>query len=161
MAINAKRTIQNLQILLIFVILIFTLMYRKAIILIAIILTSLCVQSQVFFSCTHRDFYNWDNISETFVFVEDAGYDESSLFEINQAETMFSHTTPTMTSAYYIREKEYDEELEVYTYQVKSDVGNSYTYFFDIKNEQVRALIDNDDEAIMVVFTVKKIWIEE
>ena len=136
-------------------------MYRKVLILTAIILTSLCVHSQVFFSCTHRDFYNWDNNTESFVFVEDAGYDENSLFELNKAETMFTHTTPTLQSAYYIREKEYDEELEVYTFEVKSDVGNNYTYFFDLKNEQIRILIDDEEETILVVFTVKKIWTEE
>lgn len=134
---------------------------RKLVTIFTILICGITAHSQIFVSCTHRDFYNWDNNTETFVFVDDAGYDESSLFEINEAETMFTHTTPTMTSAYYIREKEYDEDLNVYTYSVKSDVGNSYTYFFDIKNEQVRALVDNDDETYMVVFSVKKIWIEE
>ena len=46
---------------------------------------------------------------------------------------MFIHTTESIQSAYYILEKEMDEESGVMIYSVESDVGNPYVYFFDLE----------------------------
>ena len=77
---------------------------------------------------------------------------------MNKAETMFTHTTETMKSAYYVESKEYDEKNEVYTYFVTSDVGNKYDYIFDSKNKEVRVVIKKEEETILLTFTLKAIF---
>lgn len=52
-----------------------------------------------------------------------------TLFEINPAGTVITHTTPEMTSSYFVQSKSNDGV--VFTYEVKSDAGNSYTFKLD------------------------------
>jgi hypothetical protein len=63
-----------------------------------------------------------------------------------------------MKSTYYVNSKEHDEEKDVWSYQVTSDVGNQYQYVFDPKNKQIRVLYVADGKAKLVVFTVKAIF---
>jgi len=74
---------------------------------------------------------------------------------MNESETMFTHTIETMKSTYYVNSSEYDETNKVWLYEVTSDVGNKYTYIFDIKNMQIRALYEKDGQTKLIVFTVK------
>jgi hypothetical protein len=55
----------------------------------------------------------------------------STLFEINPAGTVITHTTPDMTSSYFVQSKSNDGT--VFTYEVKSDAGNTYTFKLDTK----------------------------
>jgi len=61
--------------------------------------------------------------------------DESSLFMLNPAETMFEHTTPAMKSTYYVQSKSNDGK--VFSFEVKSDVGNSYTFDLNLKEDKL------------------------
>ena len=65
-------------------------------------------QAQVSFSCYHREYCTWDDEKEEFV--DCHGYDEASLFVMNESETMFTHTTEDIKSTYYVKEREYDED---------------------------------------------------
>lgn len=124
-----------------------------------ILLTLVCVTStiaQISFSCYYREYCKWNQYSKEY---EDCnGFDESSLFVMNKAETMFTHTTETMKSTYYVNEKDYDEENDVWTYYVTSDMGNKYFYVFDPKNKEIRAAFTRDGETIMVKFYIKAIF---
>ena len=114
-------------------------------------------KAQVSFSCYHREYCPWDDRLEDFG--DCHGYDEASLFVMNESETMFTHTTETVKTTYYVKEKEYDEDLEVWTYYVTSDVGNEYIYIFDPNNKEIRVvMIDDDDEITMLRFYVKAIF---
>jgi hypothetical protein len=112
--------------------------------------------SQLNISCKYREMCLWNEASESF---EDCkGYDENSRFRINQDETMFIHTTESIQSAYYINEKEIDEETGVMIYYVESDVGNEYVYFFDLEHDEVRIAAEMEGEMVMVRFMIKKVW---
>lgn len=111
------------------------------------------LKAQVSFSCTYRQYCDWLEYSQEFGNCE--GYEESSLFTMNESETMFTHTIETMKSTYYVNSSEYDETNKVWLYEVTSDVGNKYTYIFDIKNMQIRALYEKDGQTKLIVFTVK------
>lgn len=115
--------------------------------------------AQIYFSCTHRSIYKYNTYSESFDYIE--GYDENSLFEINEDLTMFTHTTPSITSSYYMKNSEFDESTKQLTADVKSDVGNDYYYIFDITNETVKIGYTKNEELYMIKFTVKKIWVDE
>ena len=113
--------------------------------------------SQVSFSCTYREYCSWNDYKQKYENCK--GYEESSIFVMNQAETMFTHTTETMKSSYYVNSSEYDSEYDVYTYFVTSDVGNKYYYIFDLKNKEIRVLIkDENDNLQLLRFYVKAIF---
>ncbi|MCX6159194.1 MAG: hypothetical protein NTY74_14535 [Ignavibacteriae bacterium] len=130
---------------------------KKLIIVIAFILICVTnIRAQVSFSCYYREYCKWNEYSKEF---EDCkGFEESSLFVMNKGETMFTHTIETMKSTYYVNEREYNNEKEVWTYYVTSDVGNKYYYVFDPKNKEVRALVSKDGETMLIRFFVKAVF---
>lgn len=77
---------------------------------------------------------------------------------MNESETMFTHTIESMQSTYYVSEREYDSENDVWTYNVTSDVGNKYLYIFDPKNKEVRALYVRDGKTMLLTFYVKAVF---
>lgn len=118
---------------------------------------ALTVKAQVSFSCYHREYCSWNNVLDDFV--DCHGYDEASLFVMNDSETMFTHTTEDIKSTYYVKSREYDEDNDVWVYNVTSDVGNEYIYIFDPKNKEIRVVIINDDDDISLLrFYVKAIF---
>lgn len=114
------------------------------------------LKAQTSFSCTYREYCSWNQRTETFE--NCSGYEESSLFVMNKDETMFTHTTESTKSTYYVSSKDYDEAKEIWTYDVTSDVGNKYTFVFDPRNKEIRALYYKDGDPVMIVFTVKAIF---
>lgn len=113
---------------------------------------------EVSFSCISRTYCDWNKTTGKYSTDCDE-YDDISLFVMNKNETFFTHTTEEIKSTYFITSKEYDKENDVYTYDVKSDVGNSYYYVFDIKNKQIRAVFtDEEGKTKLVTFSVKAIF---
>ena len=113
--------------------------------------------AQVSFSCTYREYCSWNEYTKEFG--DCKGYEESSLFVMNDSETMFTHTIESMKSTYYVTSKEYDAEYDIYTYFVTSDVGNKYYYIFDPKNKEIRAVFsDENGKSMLLRFYVKAIF---
>lgn len=113
--------------------------------------------SQINFSCNYREVCEWNSKIQDFINCNKQ--EESSLFRMNEAETMFTHTTPTIESAYYINKKEKLEENDVWRLDVTSDVGNEYIYFLDIPNDEIRVLVDQgNDDFLLIRFYVKRMW---
>jgi hypothetical protein len=118
-------------------------------------------QSNNNFSTSYKNECWWNSNTEKYD--KCSGSDESSLFSINSGKTMIHHTTKTISSDYYVSKNEYDSKNDVYTYDVKSDVGNKYFFIFDEKNNQVRVVGNNktsEGKTYMHVYTVKKMWKE-
>jgi hypothetical protein len=122
---------------------------KKALLLFAI-LFSLNVKSQLSISCYYRETCFWNKYSEKF----DAcsGYNERGLFEINENQTMIVHTINNITSTYYVKTREYEEETQTLSLNVVSDVGNKYIIIFDAKNLLVKFL---RNDSALVLFYVK------
>lgn len=120
------------------------------------VLTGISVYGQTSYSCYYREYCDWNEESQ--VFENCSGYNEPSLFVMNKGETMFTHTMESISSAYYVSKKEYDEENEVWVYNVTSDAGNTYVYVFDAKNSEVRAVLTVDGAMKLVRFYVKAIF---
>lgn len=114
----------------------------------------------MYFSTSTKQECWWNTSTEKF----DKCSDEetsSSLFKLNSDQTMFHHTTNSISSDYYVTKKEYDKDNDVYTYDVKSDVGNTYFFVIDIKNNQIRIVGNNkssSSKTYMHVYTLKKAW---
>ncbi len=120
------------------------------------VLSGISVFGQTSYSCHYREYCNWNPDSGAFENCE--GYSEPSLFVMNQAETMFTHTTETISSAYYVTKKEHDTVNDVWVYNVTSDIGAKYVYIFDPKNKEIRAVIENNGETTLLRFYVKAIF---
>jgi hypothetical protein len=132
-------------------------MYLKIFVVIGFYASSNNLFAQVSFSCVYREYCNWNEYTEKFGNCQ--GYEESSLFVMNEAETMFTHTIETMKSTYYVTSKKYDADNDVYTYDVTSDIGNKYFYIFDPKNKEIRAVFsDENEKSVLIRFYVKAIF---
>jgi hypothetical protein len=130
---------------------------KKTIIILTFALFGLTnLKAQTSFSCTYREYCYWNESTKKYGDCE--GYEESSLFVMNKAETMFTHTIETLKSTYYVESKEYDEKNDVFTYFVTSDVGNKYYYIFDLKNKEVRAVFESEGKTVLLTFVVKSIF---
>ncbi len=113
-------------------------------------------KSQISISCDYQSYCQWnENLKK---FQNCNGYDASSMFSFNEKETMFTHTTSEMTSTYYITKSSYNEELDIFTYDVVSDVGNDYVYVVDMKNKEIRALFHTEGKTYMVIFVIKSMF---
>lgn len=117
------------------------------------------LHAQIYASCTHRDVYKYNESSDDFEYV--FGYDENSMFKINEKYTMFEHTTPDMSSSYYVSENEYDEKTKTLSMDVTSDVGNKYYFVFDIDDNEIRVLFTRDGVLQLLVYKVKLFWTED
>jgi len=128
----------------------------KSLILIALCITSTNLLSQLSFSCNYKEVCKWDNYKKEYNNCN--GYEYNSLFRVNKAETMFVHTTEEMTSSYYVKSSQYNEEYDVHNFFVTSDVGNEYLYIFDLKNKEIRVLSTNNGEVGLIRFYVKSMF---
>ena len=115
----------------------------------------------MFFSTSYKQECWWNEGTQKYD--NCTGSDESSLFKLNSEQTMFHHTTEKISSDYYVTKHEYDKVNDVYTYDVKSDVGNTYFFIIDTKNKQIRIVGNNkssDKKTYMHVYTIKQSWTE-
>ena len=125
--------------------------------LIFMALAAFAANAQTSYSCTYREYCNWNEKLGDYE-TECRGYEESSLFVMNANKTLFTHTTEKMKSTYYVKKTEYREDYNVTLYYVVSDVGNEYVYIFDPDNKEIRCLAEADDYDTMIRFYVKAIF---
>ena len=130
---------------------------KHLLLVLAFVAMGFTAKAQTSFSCYYREYCAWDDDLETYE-TDCEGYEEASLFVMNDDETMFTHTTESVKSTYYVKERNYDEKNDVWTYDVVSDVGNKYYYIFDPKNNEIRVLAEKDDYNTMIRFMVKSIF---
>lgn len=109
-----------------------------------------------FYSCSTREYCDWDSVSATFVNCQPK--DESSLFKLNADQTIFEHTTEDLKSAYYVSKHEHDSVNDVEIYDVTSDVGNIYTFIVDTVYSEIRILGTSGADIYMLRFHIKSTW---
>lgn len=121
---------------------------------------SINVSAQMYISTNFRQYGMWDEekIGWTVISTDE---EELTFFEFNKDFTMFKHTTYNITSAYIIKSQKYDEENEVFEYDIISDVGNTYLMIYDTRRENVRFIYEREENLYMVQHTIKKVWFEE
>ena len=121
---------------------------------------SINVSAQMYISTNFRQYGMWDEekIGWTVISTDE---EDLTFFEFNKDFTMFKHTTYNITSAYIIKSQKYDEENEVFEYDIISDVGNTYLMIYDTRRENVRFIYEREENLYMVQHTIKKVWFEE
>lgn len=124
---------------------------KKTLLVLIILLIHFSGKAQISFSCYFREYCTWNEYTEEFGDCE--GFEESSLFVMNENETMITHTTENGKSTYYVNDKRYDSKNEVWFYYVTSDVGNKYLYVFDPDNNEIRVVVLSDLKTLIVFYT--------
>lgn len=130
---------------------------KKLLLLLLLFTTPIICFSQTSFSCNLKEFCDWNEYKDTWE--DDCNpFEYNCLFVMNKDETMFVHTTAAMKSTYYVKEKLSGEDNQ-FTYKVVSDVGNEYYYIFDVKNEEVKAITEDENgNSILIRWYVKSIF---
>lgn len=115
--------------------------------------------AQLGISTNYRQDAYWKNDTEEWIVTStDEG---GTLFEFNRELTMFKHTTETITSTYYIKEWDYNEEEVKYTMKVTSDAGNDYEMIIDGVNNCVAFFYWYEDVYYLVRHTIKNSWFND
>jgi hypothetical protein len=118
-------------------------------------------QAQMHISTNLRADYTWNATKNEFELVT-SDPEQLTFFDFNKDFTTFKHTTPTITSAYLIKSYKHDtlDKRDQYQLEIVSDVGNAYTMYIDIKNNNVRFFYTRDGKSYLVRHTIKKTWMD-
>lgn len=111
-----------------------------------------------FYSVDTRRTCEWDNNKKEFFNCNTQG--EKSIFELNSDETIISHTTNTMKSQYYIREKTFENNANTITYVTKSDVGLDRNFVMDEGKNYIHIVMEQDSKVYAVSFHILTTWKE-
>lgn len=130
---------------------------RKTILILVATFAAFLTNAQMHISTNLREDYIWSNSKDNWV-KTNSDENSNTLFDFNRAQTMFTHTTSSISSTYYIKSIENDKEKGTWEYEVVSDVGNKYLCILDIKNENIRFIRkDKDGTVYLVRHTIKRI----
>ncbi len=121
---------------------------------------SINVFAQLNISTNFRQDAIWDKEKEEWSILS-TDDEELTFIEFNKDFTMFKHTSATITSAFMIKSKKYDEENERYEFDVVSDVGKKYYMILDLKNENIRFIYEIYGSIYLVQYSIKKMWFDE
>jgi hypothetical protein len=134
-------------------------MKRIIIILLMMGVSSVYAQTTITTESSKICFWN----DSTKAYDRDCEYHEEHFakLEFNKEETSFKHTTQEMSSIYYVDkfERNKTDEVDLFIYDVTSDVGNKYMVLVDVKNLIVRfAYIANGYIHFVTTSNIKAIF---
>jgi len=111
-----------------------------------------------FFSIEGLDYCEYDSVNKNFNNCT-ANAGEASLFELNAGKTMFTHTTSSMTSHYYVQSKKFDSQYNLYTYDVVSDVGNKYVFYIPLNGTGNLSIFkEQGNKSYMIKHHIRRTW---
>lgn len=133
---------------------------RKLTFLTILTLLTIVASAQVHISTNLRQDFSWDEENEDWK-LESTDEESLTFFEFNKEFTLLKHTTSTITSAYIIKSSEHDEtdDNDQYIYSIVSDVGNKYLMIVDIKNNNIRFVVN--DGSYLVRHRIKASWTDD
>ena len=131
--------------------------FFRAIAIVAVLMaTAVAANAQTSISCTERSTCLLDDDGDV---IDCITKEEPSLFVINDAETMITHTIESTKTTYYITESVYNEEDGTVLYTVKSDLGNDYIFHIDARERMIYVFYTDDDDDLWVVrFKMKAVF---
>jgi hypothetical protein len=134
-------------------------MKKNALTIYLLIILPTVVFGQLHISTDLREDFDWDSTQQKWIFIS-KDETSSTLFAFNKAVTLFKHTTPTITSTYYIRDSSMTKD-DLRRFEIVSDVGNNYTMFIDAKNNNVRFIGQKKEGLFLVRHKIKRLWYDE
>jgi hypothetical protein len=114
--------------------------------------------ASTFFSIEGLDFCEYDSVNKNFNNCT-SRQGEASLFELNAGKTMFTHTTSSMTSHYYVQTKKFDSQYNLWTYDVVSDVGNKYVFYLPLNGTGNLSIFkEAGNKSYMIKHHIRRSW---
>jgi hypothetical protein len=117
-------------------------------------------QETLHISTDYKQTCYWNESKSTFDNCSD-NTEYPSMFTLNADQTIFTHTTSTIKSSYYVKDKEYKSEYDSYVYNVTSDVGNKYMFIIDLKNKLMKILSSghsSSSDDYLLKYSIKNSW---
>lgn len=111
---------------------------------------SLNLQAQKIIECSERESCFWSDVTKEKVNCNREA--ELSTFTFKNNETEIVHSTPSMTSSYFVKSSV--KMGKVRFYAVESDAGNLYTFAVNEKKKELKILTYKN---IVITFKVKKV----
>ena len=134
---------------------------KKFLLMIVLIAGVMSVSAQsMYVSSEKRQTCYWNEALSKFSGCGDIESYES-LFVLNGDATIFTHTTSKIKSSYYVKDKVYNKEKDLTTYDVVSDVGNKYQFI--IGDGAVNFVIlstghAKSEDDYIIKFPIKRKW---
>lgn len=117
-------------------------------------------QETLHISTDYKQTCYWNESKSTFDNCGDNA-EYASMFTLNADQTIFTHTTASIKSSYYVKDHEYRSDYDSYIYNVTSDVGNKYMFIIDLKNKLVKIMSSghsNSSDDYLLKFSIKNSW---
>lgn len=131
---------------------------RKLFFTLFIVVAGMQLNAQMHISTNLRQDYSWSESQDKWVLTSEDDQ-SSTLFDFNKDLTMFTHTTATITSTYYIKSSTKNTDNNTWEFDVVSDVGNKYHVILDPDNNNIRFIgTDSNGDTYLVRHTIKQIW---
>lgn len=119
--------------------------------------TSLNLKAQTSFVISYDNFCIYNNITKEFG--DWKGSKQNILFVLNKEETILVKTVNKEETYFYVTSKEYDKEKDVYHYYVKTRLGSTLLFTFDLKNDQISSYFKlSNKESIISVYTISSVF---
>jgi len=82
---------------------------------------------------------------------------EEGKFEFNRLETEFVHTTPEISSKYFVDHTDHQFDKGFFVYFVESDAHNKYVHMIDMHKRVINILVPNGLVTFMIsnIYTTK------
>ena len=112
--------------------------------------------AKTFYSISSRRFCYYNASTKKYDKCQSAN--ETSLFELNPSKTVFKHTTPSITSSYYVQKSTFNSNSNLYEYDVVSDVGNKYVFFLPVDGKSISILKEDGNNSYLITHYVKRKW---
>ena len=127
-----------------------------------IIFFSLSAFSQLTVSTEYMEIFSWDEDKDEW---GDAllDYEKYAFFEFNKDMTFLDFTTDKTKTSYVLKDSEYSEEYDHYSYKATSEGGLESVLILDLKSEDpnIRLVIDSGDEMTLLIrYKCKYYWFE-
>jgi hypothetical protein len=121
-----------------------------------LLISAISSSAQVTVNCDYKQFCYWNNQTENFDSCN--GYEDNILIELNKAETIITRIDQIMKSTYFISKKDFYKDKNIWVFYTKSDLGNDCIFYFDPKNNQIRAVYMVNGKSMLIVYRIKNIF---
>lgn len=105
------------------------------------------------------EIFSWDVEKDDWgeVLIE---YEKYAFFEFNESMTFLDFTTNKTKTSYVLKDSEYSEEYNHYSYKATSHGGLEAVLILDLKSEEpnIRLVVDSGDQMTLLIRYTCKSW---
>ena len=118
--------------------------------------------SQLTVSTEYMEIFSWDEDKDEWGEAL-LDYEKYAFFEFNKDMTFLDFTTNNTKTSYVLKDSEYIEEYDHYSYKATSSGGLQSVLILDLKAEKpnIRFINSFDDMTLLIRYKCKYYWFED